>query len=1190
MNKSNFDFLRSIDQNMYNALLSAEQNLHQDPNITMFKLRLFGEMCAQTIALSMKITLPEQQVDLINALRDSKLINNDLISAFHRIRTLGNKAAHKNHNDLNDAKLALALAHHIAFWFYKLRSGEHMAVKPEFILPEPQSANIERQELAALKQELKAFRDQAATTEEAISLKQNKIVDLNGYIAILESRQSETEQQAQDRIAALEAQIAQQNAEFEALSETEQQQQVVEFETKLKKAKFELTEQETRFIIDQQLRQAGWEVDSENLKHSKGTRPQKGHNLAISEVEWVSDADGVKRKADYILYIDLQPVAIVEAKKKALSVQDALPQAQDYAQHFPYTEYAKEHELTVVGDEGVVATPKRKTLSLNKVADEAPTYQAANSTLREEDKLKSIPFIYSANGRDYLQQVKSQSGIWFANADGTKQRVLSAFHSPQDLKAKMAKDRAKALKWLDEHSRKELDLFKPSEAAVIAVEDALEAGKETMLVAMATGTGKTRVAGATMYRLLTSGLCRNALFLVDRRSLGTQAVNSFKEYRIRQMPLADHYNLYELGEKTDQAGDKPWIQIATVQSLSLMLQSENNPLTPGMYDCIIVDEAHRGYNEDTEQTEAEMLFRDQAEYQSKYRQVLDYFDAVKIGLTATPATNTVKIFGKPIYEYRFHQAVLDGRLVDQEPPIIIETDLSREGVQFAQGQSVEQLVDGEIIEGVLPEDLDIDISGFNRKVLVPEFNRAVCNALPEYIDPTKPEKTLVFCVNDLHADEVVNMLRETYRDVLGDEVDDAIIKITGKSASGDSKQIESLITRYRKERLPSIVVTVDLLTTGIDVRSICNLVFLRQVKSRILYEQMKGRATRTCDEINKQTFRIFDAVNLTKTIEQLGADKLMKPVVTRPSVSMEQLVEEMASPDANQTIQDDGNSFAQHSLDALTLKLSRTLKKADKLKLEKEGVAAEMNQLDALVKDNFPELEGAVQLPKHLHQLGPQAAAKALKDNPWILNREPAMRQAINFGERAPLIYAGDVGEVTVTQNWGEYEQPEDYLAAFERYIRENQNRVSALDIVVNRPRDLTKADLVALMTKLETRQFNEQTLLQARKAAKQEDVAARIIGLIRQAAIGSPLIPFEERLATAQETIAARYKLTKPQNRWLKRIVNQMREDLVLNDESFKVGTLRTKGGKAQADKELDGQLELIMKDLVDATWGESA
>ncbi|WP_220719120.1 type I restriction-modification system endonuclease [Agarivorans litoreus] len=1189
MQKSNFEFLRTASPNMFNALLSAEHNLHGDPNITLVKLRMFGEMCAQSLATRMNMSIPKQQIDLIDALKFTNKISADLISAFHRIRVLGNKAAHSNYDDANDAKLALMLAHHIAFWYYKLITEQFDLQKPNFVELAPIDNTLATEELAVLRKELSELRKKSANTEEALKHKESKVVDFQGYITLLESRQSETEQQSQLRIAALEAELAKQKQQFEGLNEQQEKAKIHEFVEKTKKNKFELSEAETRFIIDAQLRQAGWEVDSDTLNYSKGTRPQKGKNMAIAEWQ-IGDN---KLRADYVLFIGLQPVAIVEAKKKALSVQDALPQAKNYADTFNYQDFAQENGLVFVAGVAEQAKKNRATLSLskNKVAEPSKvTYQAANSELREQDKLKPISYLYSANGREYLQQVKSQSGIWCATADGKNQRVLSAFHSPQDLQAKLTKDRAKALEWLESHDKKELDLFKPSELAVDAVEEAIEAGQENLLVAMATGTGKTRVAGATMYRLLTSGLCRNALFLVDRRSLGTQAVNSFKEYRIRQMPLADHYNLYELGEKTNQAGDKPWIQIATVQSLSLMLQSENNPLSPGMYDCIIVDEAHRGYNEDSEQTEGEMLFRDQAEYQSKYRQVIDYFDAIKIGLTATPATNTMKIFGKPIYEYRFNQAVLDGRLVDQEPPIIIDTELTQQGVQFDKGASVEQLVDGEIIEGVLPEDLNIDISGFNRKVLVPEFNRAVCNALPEYIDPSKAEKTLVFCVNDVHADEVVNMLRDTYRAALGDEVDNAIIKITGKSASGDSKQIESLITRYRKERLPNIVVTVDLLTTGIDVRSICNLVFLRQVKSRILYEQMKGRATRTCDEINKQTFRIFDAVNLTETIERLGADNLMKPVVTKPKLTLEQLVEEMACPDANEHTQDDGNSFAQQSLDAFTVKLSRTLNKADKLKLEKEGVAAELNQLDALVADKFPELESAKQLPKHLHQLGPKAAAETIKNNPWILNREPAMRQAINFGEKAPLIYTGDVGEVTVTQNWGGYQQPEEYLAAFERFVQENQNKVTALDTVVNRPRDLTKADLVSLLSQMEAKQFNEQTLLQARKAAKQEDIAARIIGLIRQAAIGCPLIAFEKRLSHAQETISARYKLTKPQQRWLKRIVNQMREDLVLNDDSFKVGTLRTKGGKSRADKELNGQLEVIMKDLVEATWDESA
>lgn len=1173
---------------MFSALLSAEQNLHNDPNITMVKVRMFGEMCAQNIAKLMRLPVPPTQDELINVLRASNKVSS-LIDPFTQIRILGNKAVHNNYSSYQAALKSLGFAHKVAFWFYKLKSGNSESLTPMFINPEPRHVLVE-QELTMLREQLKDFQDKSEGSEELIRHKQDKIVDLKGYISILESQKTETEQQAQARIAVLETQLRRQQEAFDALSEEQQNAQVIELESRLKKNKLELSEEETRFIIDQQLQTAGWEADSELLDYRIGARPEVGKNRAIAE--WVFE--DTKQRADYVLFIGLQPVAIVEAKKKALSVRDALPQAADYVQRFPYIDYAARHELTYVGSESAQPTPRRKTLSLKKVAEDSPSYQsapAANSTLREAEKLKPIPYIYSANGREYLQQLKSQSGIWFANADGTQERVIAAFHSPEDIQAKMAKNREKAIEWLNSHSREELDLFTPSEAAVQSVEEAIMSGRETMLVAMATGTGKTRVAGATMYRLLTSGLCRNVLFLVDRRSLGSQAVKSFKEYRIRQLPLADHYSLYELGEKVADAGTKPWIQVATVQSLSLMLQSDNNPLTPGLYDCIIVDEAHRGYNDDLELTEGEMLFRDQKDYQSKYRAVLDYFDAIKIGLTATPVEHTRAIFGDPIYQYRFKQAVLDGRLVDQEPMIEISTELSEQGISLQAGDTVKQFIEGDVVEKVLEDEINIDISGFNKRVIVPSFNKAVCNVLPSYIDPTQPAKTLVFCVNDTHAEQVVDLLRETYQSQLGNEVQDAIIKITGKSAGGDSKRIEELIRRYRTERLPNIVVTVDLLTTGIDVPSISNLVFLRQVKSLVLYEQMKGRGTRLCKEINKQSFRIIDAVNLKATIEKEVAGHVMSTVGTKVTTSYAQLIDEMASPDANQHKELDGTTFAQQSLESLVLKLSRTLNKTHSMRFDKESVGKEAATFQAMLEQSLPELEGKFeQLPKHLLQLGPMAAAKWLKENPWVITAEENLRNAINFGERAPLLFEGEVGEVTVTQDWGGYEQPEEYLDAFNRYIQENSNTLAALNVIVNRPRDLTKEDLVALMTKLEMRHFNEQTLLQARKAAKQEDVAARIIGLIRQAAIGSPLIPFEQRLTHAHAAIMAKYKLTDAQQKWLDRIVNQMREDLILNDDSFKVGTLRTRGGKSRADKDLGGQLDAIMKDLVDATWGESA
>ncbi len=163
------------------------------------------------------------------------------------------------------------------------------------------------------------------------------------------------------------------------------------------------------------------------------------------------------------------------------------------------------------------------------------------------------------------------------------------------------------------------------------------------------------------------------------------------------------------------------------------------------------------------------------------------------------------------------------------------------------------------------------------------MNKAVIQHLIEndLIDPYLPAKTLVFCVTDKHADLVVEIFKEVCNEYLGGIDDDAIQKITGTSDKPLTK-----INAYKNDRLPNIAVTVDLLTTGIDVPAICNLVFLRRVNSRILFEQMLGRATRRCDEISKETFNIYDAVDIYKQLENGNS---MKPVASQPDITSSKL-------------------------------------------------------------------------------------------------------------------------------------------------------------------------------------------------------------------------------------------------------------------------------------------------------------
>ena len=168
-----------------------------------------------------------------------------------------------------------------------------------------------------------------------------------------------------------------------------------------------------------------------------------------------------------------------------------------------------------------------------------------------------------------------------------------------------------------------------------------------------------------------------------------------------------------------------------------------------------------------------------------------------------------------------------------------------------------------------PDAIKLEVDAFNRKVITEDFNRVVCRELAKELDPSSRQKTLIFCVNDLHADLVVALLKEAFEARYGIVDDDAVMKITGNA----DKPLE-LIRRYRNERNPNVAVTVDLLTTGIDVPAICNLVFLRRVNSRILFDQMLGRATRLSvdPEIEKETFRIFDAVGMYDVIKDMLAN------------------------------------------------------------------------------------------------------------------------------------------------------------------------------------------------------------------------------------------------------------------------------------------------------------------------------
>ncbi len=1098
---ANFAHLRFYDEQLFRLGSLAERYFPDDPNTSLLKLRQLGELLAQQVASRFGVELrqEETQQQLLRRLECDGVLEREVAELFHGLRRKGNLANHDLHGDHATALKILRMAWQLGVWFHRtfrdpqFRSGPFQPPQP------PASGDSElAEELRSLREAVASFQraegqvaEQLAQTEVQL---QAALREQQEWEALATAAEADKAALA-ERLAALQQQAQAQGARSLATLRQKARQAA---------ARLDLDEAATRLLIDEQLRQAGWEADSQRLRYSQGARPEKHRNLAISE--WPT-AGG---PADYMLFVGLTPLAAVEAKRAHKEVAGVLPQAERYCR------------------------------------------DAAGEVL--------VPFAFASNGRPFLQQLRSASGIWFRDLRRpTNLPVpLEGWYSPEGLRQLARQDLDSA----EEKLRREAFNFgfplRPYQRrAIEAVEAAIAAQQREILLACATGTGKTKTAVALIYRALKTGRFRRVLFLVDREELGLQAGDAFKETRVESTQrFAEIFGIKELGERVLESDTR--VHIATVQAMAqrLLLGDEEGRPTVDSYDLIVVDECHRGYLLDRELSDRELRFRDFNDYVSKYRRVLEMFDAVKVALTATPALHTVQIFGRPVFVYSYRHAVVDGYLVDHEPPIRIRTKLSSEGIIWKAGEEVTRIDprSGQLDLFTTPDELHFEVEAFNRQVITEPFNRTVCEFLADELDPFSLFKTLIFCVSDKHADLVVLLLKEAFQRRYGSVPDEAVAKITGSS-----DKPAQLIRRFKNESFPNVAVTVDLLTTGVDVPAIGNIVFLRRVNSRILYDQMIGRATRLCEPIGKDSFRIFDAVGLYEALQHITD---MKPVVVNPKIPFSQLLEELQSTEGEEW------QLVREQLIAKLRRKQRHLSETAEARfrlLSGEEPEAFINRLQQL-----PESEARGWLGR-IEGLGD------VLDAQWEVRAEPQFLSEHDDELRA------------IERGYGEATRPEDYLEGFSAFVRDPGNDLPALTTVLTKPWELTRKDLRELKLALDQRGYSETTLATAWRETTNQEMAASIMGWIRQAALGDPLMPYEQRVEQALQRILASRSWSKPQRDWLQRIANQTKAITIVDREALDDDLLffkREGGGWPRLNRLFGGELDGVLQEFQRQVW----
>ena len=574
----NFGFLKAHDPQLVRLGALAERYFHDDPNTCLIKLRQFGELLAQIIAAKAGLytAQEESQSDLLRRLRFDRIIPSEVADLFHSLRIFGNTAAHGNQGTLGEALNALKFARQTAVWFHRTFGND-----PSFVAGPFQPPTAPPDATASIRAELERLRQDLLATQSAA---EKARIEAEEAARARQTAEERARQEAEDRATWEQlAQEAEQQKQalrehLDALQQTAKATPVnipqVIAQGEAAAQKIDLDEAATRQLIDQQLRARGWDADTENLTYSSGARPTKGKAMAIAE--WPTE----NGPADYALFVGLVCVGVIEAKRKRKNVSAAIDQAERYARGF--------------------------------------SFKAGEPAGGPWDNFR-VPFLFATNGRPYLKQIETESGIWFRDArkPTNQRRALIDWPTPDGLKDQLDIDREAAHAALKSMPIEFGFPLRPyQQRAIEKVEEALASDRREMLLAMATGTGKTKLAIAMLYRLLAAKRFRRICFVVDRNALGEQAAAEFRSTKVVSVKtFADIFGLKGLNDVAPESETK--VHICTIQGLvKRVLYAEDTSDTPPVdqYDLMLIDECHRGYLLDREMSERELEFRSQEDY------------------------------------------------------------------------------------------------------------------------------------------------------------------------------------------------------------------------------------------------------------------------------------------------------------------------------------------------------------------------------------------------------------------------------------------------------------------------------------------------------------------------------------------------------------------------------------------------